>query len=81
MNDYSKLANLLRENPTACIWIDRIELELAITQHQGVRFVADLLAQSYEPVAVGEHGWLFRRRSSSPQGESLTLRARSPGAR
>jgi len=65
MADYPKLAEKLRANPGVCIWIDRIDLEMAVAQHQGVRFVADLLAQSYEPVAIGEHGWLFRRRSTA----------------
>ena len=63
MADYPDISRKLENVPDTCIWLDRIELEMAaLSQHQGVRFVADLLARSYEPVAVGEHGWLFRRR-------------------
>lgn len=80
MQDYPKLASMLKENPSACIWIDKRELELAIAHHQGVHYVADMLAQSYEPIAVGEQGWLFRRRSRSEPVESRSLTAHSPGA-
>jgi hypothetical protein len=77
MADYQTLTRKLADNPDACIWIDRIDLEMAISQHLGVRAVADLLAISYEPVAVGEHGWLFRRRSKeAPKLDTLTVTAR-----
>lgn len=79
--DYPKLAAKLEAKPGACIWIDRIDLELALPQHQGVQFVADLLARRYEPVAMGEHGWLFRRRSvARVQTENSALTARFPAA-
>ncbi|CAN5423409.1 hypothetical protein BH10PLA2_BH10PLA2_12750 [soil metagenome] len=60
--DYAPLAQRLEATPDADIWIDRLELEAALPVHSGIRFVADLLARSYEPVAIGERGWLFRRR-------------------
>lgn len=79
MADYPKLEEKLRANPGACIWIDKNDLEMALAQHQGIRFVADLLARSYEPVAIGEHGWLFRRRVDGlPNSENSALTARFP---
>ena len=73
MADYPNIARKLEARPDACIWLDRIELEFALSQHQGVRFVAELLARSYERIAVGERGWLFRRRRSNQPEQNATI--------
>ncbi len=79
MADYPTLASNLEKQSDACIWIDRVYFEAALPHHQGVRFVADLLARSFEPFAIGEHGWLFRRRKTSNPSKtaSVALKERS----
>jgi hypothetical protein len=73
MADYPAIAKKLEASPGACIWLDKTELEFGLSQHQGVRFVAELLAQSYEPIAVGERGWLFRRRLANRVDQNATI--------
>ena len=48
MADYPTIAKKLESHPDACIWLDKVELEFGLSQHQGVRFVAELLARSYQ---------------------------------
>jgi hypothetical protein len=62
MTDFPPLTSQLAETGNTEIWIDKAELEAALPVHQGVQLIAKLLADCYEPVAVGERGWLFRRR-------------------
>jgi hypothetical protein len=78
--DYAPLALRLEATPDAEIWIDKLELEAALPVHSGIRFVAELLARSYKPVAVSERGWLFRRRSGDPAHE-ITVTERSQAER
>ena len=83
MADYPTLAKKLEANPGACIWLDKSELEFGVSQHQGVRFVAELLARYYEPIAVGEGGWLFRRLipNRADQDATIAIRERSQEVR
>ena len=73
MADYPAVAKKLEASPDVCIWLDRIELESELSRHQGVQFVAELLARSYEPIAVGERGWLFRRRKPNRVDQNATI--------
>jgi hypothetical protein len=86
MCDYERMAQVLAVQPATCLWIDRAFLEAALPEHQGLQVIADLLAVEYEPVAVTNRGWLFRRRQGfvdgpPDAGTTILVRAHRPAER
>ncbi len=78
MADFPPLMSQLAEIGNTEIWIDKAELKAALPVHQGMQLIAKLLANSYEPVAVGERGWLFRHREKY-QVPDVAIMGRPPG--